>query len=314
MLISVLMPAYNTEKYLAEAINSILDQTHQNWELLICDDASTDKTYHIANSFEDSRITVFKNEVNLKKPKTTNWLFKQSKGQIITIHDADDLSSCDRFEKIIDKFKKDKSIYACGHEIQRISEKGKHLNLYRRKSVQFEEIQELMAHDNTDGDPSLFIKREVIENLGEIYRPYFQNNMDYDLALRIIENYKTTNITEVLSYYRNVPDSISKEVKSYKKLITQDITKFLASERKEIGLDALQRQDWSLIKAKEEEFSKPYVKDKTLHLRKMASFFMYVKMNRTAIDYMLIAIRKEPFKFENWRTIQYCLRKSIFKI
>jgi hypothetical protein len=201
----------------------------------------------------------------------------------------------------------------CGHEIQRISEKGKPLNLYRRKSVQFEEIQELMAHDNTDGDPSLFIKREVIENLGEIYRPYFQNNMDYDFTLRIIEKYKITNIKEVLSYYRNVPNSISKGVYDFKKLITQDITKYLANERKEVGKDSIEKGDWGLIEKKEREFSKPYLNDQTLYLRKMASFFMYIRMEKTAINYMIKAVKIEPIKFENWKTLQYCVRKFLIR-
>ena len=171
-----------------------------------------------------------------------------------------------------------------------------------------------MELDNTDGDPSMFIRREIIEDIGGLFRPYFQNNMDYDLALRIIEKHKTGNVKEVLSYYRNVPGSISKDVRSHKKLITQNITKYLHMERMEGKADAIERGDIDLVRELENKYSQPYINDSTLHLREMAAFYMYCRMNRDAINLMLIAIGKEPFKLENWHTLQYCLRKSIFGI
>lgn len=68
-VLSIIMPAYNAEKYISEAIESIINQTYTNWELLICDDNSTDKTYEIAKSFMDERIKLFKNPVNKKNRK-----------------------------------------------------------------------------------------------------------------------------------------------------------------------------------------------------------------------------------------------------
>ncbi|MBU2915200.1 glycosyltransferase family 2 protein [Reichenbachiella agariperforans] len=312
-LVSILLPAYNAAPYIKEAIDSLLNQTYENFELLIADDASTDSTRAIIDSYKDSRVKTFHNSVNLKKPRTVQNLFENCTGAIITIHDADDISHPTRFEEIIPIFKKRTDIYMCGHEIERVTEKGTPLGLFRKKATDSGKIIEMMRRDNTDGDASVFIRREVLEQLGVIYRPYFQNNMDYDLALRIIENYKTTNLQKSLYYYRNVPNSISKGIPTYHKLITQQVTQHLAKERESGKKDALEREDLAFIKDLERKFSQPYLLDKTLHLRKMAEFFMYVKMNKSAINYMYLAIRQEPLKFSNWRTLQYCIRKTLFK-
>ena len=71
-LISVLLPVYNEEKYLSESINSILNQTYRNFELIIIDDGSTDKSIDIINSYDDSRIILIKNEKNLHIAKSLN--------------------------------------------------------------------------------------------------------------------------------------------------------------------------------------------------------------------------------------------------
>src|SRR5690606_23474520 len=194
MLISVLMPAYNAASYIRPAIDSILSQDYRNFELLIADDCSTDNTRAIIDSYSDDRIKTFHNAENLRKPLTVQKLFSFSTGELVTIHDADDVSLPARFREIVNIFNAQPDICMCGHSIERISERGEPLGLYRMKVSDYEKIKRQMISENTDGDPSMFIRREVLENLGEIFRPYFMNNMDYDLALRIIEKYRTTNL------------------------------------------------------------------------------------------------------------------------
>ncbi|HEX7017275.1 MAG TPA: glycosyltransferase family A protein [Cyclobacteriaceae bacterium] len=310
-LVSVLMPAFNADRFITEAIDSIIKQSYPNWELLVCDDGSTDSTWEKMNAIRDSRIRLFRNSSNQGKAKTVNELFKAASGSIITVHDADDVSLPQRFSRVIEFLEAHPELTMCGHSIQRMTLGGRLLPLYRLKASDHEEIMNEMLQDNTSGDASLFVRRAVLDDLGEVYRPYFKNNMDYDLALRVIEKYRVANIPEVLLLYRNVPDSISKRVITYHKLVTQEVTKALALERRQKGTDALQRGDWAEIKRLEEAHSQPFLADKTLHLRKMASFFMYCKMNREAIRYMTIAIKEEPLRFENWRTLQYCIRKTL---
>jgi len=309
--ISILMPAFNAERFIEEAIGSILKQTYPHWELLICDDASSDTTWEKLNAFADERIQLFRNPTNQGKARTVNDLYAASSGELITVHDADDVSLPERLARMAEFFDLHPDIHMCGHAIQRMTLHGRPLPLYRLKTSNHKDIENEMLNDNTSGDASLFIRRSVIDDLGEIYRPYFKNNMDYDLALRIIEKYQAANIPDALLLYRNVPDSISKSVLTYHKLMTKEVTKALALERRQTGTDALQRGDWDRIRKLEEIHSQPFIKDATLHFRKMASFFMYCKMNREAIRYMTLAVRQEPLKFENWRALQYCIRRTL---
>lgn len=91
-LVSVCMPAYNAELYISEAITSIINQTYQNWELLIVNDGSTDRTATIAASFNDPRVKLFQQE-NKGQCAAANQAFAHSKGTLIKFFDADDILS-----------------------------------------------------------------------------------------------------------------------------------------------------------------------------------------------------------------------------
>lgn len=100
-LISVIMGVYNCASTLSEAVLCIQNQTYDNWELIICDDASGDNTYNIACALanEDNRITVLKNENNLTLAPTLNKCLSVAKGKYIARMDGDDVCAIDRFEK-----------------------------------------------------------------------------------------------------------------------------------------------------------------------------------------------------------------------
>lgn len=101
-LISVILPAYNAERFLSKAIDSILAQTYTNFELIVLNDGSTDKTEEIILSYQDSRIRYVKNEKNLKLIKTLNKGIDLAKGKYIARMDADDISLPTRFEKEVE--------------------------------------------------------------------------------------------------------------------------------------------------------------------------------------------------------------------
>lgn len=100
-LISIVMPAYNCEKYVAEAINSVLAQTYQNWELLVIDDDSKDNTLNIINDFQkqDHRIKTIKNEINMGVSKTRNLGISIAEGDWIAFLDSDDIWEITKLEK-----------------------------------------------------------------------------------------------------------------------------------------------------------------------------------------------------------------------
>ena len=99
-LVSVIIPVYNVEKYVKEAIQSIQNQTYINLEIIVIDDGSSDKTYTIVEELarNDERIKLYKNEKNLKIVKTLNRALSLANGENIARMDGDDISALDRIE------------------------------------------------------------------------------------------------------------------------------------------------------------------------------------------------------------------------
>lgn len=97
-LVSIIMPAYNCERFIAEAIRSVLSQTYTDWELIIVDDCSTDNTAQIVASFDDTRIIYQRNEKNVGAALTRNRALQIAKGHYIAFLDADDLWAPEKLE------------------------------------------------------------------------------------------------------------------------------------------------------------------------------------------------------------------------
>ena len=98
-LVSIIMPSYNTGRYIAESIRSVLAQTYTLWELIIVDDCSTDDTHEVVKTFNDSRIRFIKNEKNCGAALTRNRAIREANGEWIAFLDSDDLWAPDKLEK-----------------------------------------------------------------------------------------------------------------------------------------------------------------------------------------------------------------------
>lgn len=119
-LVSVIMPAYNAENYIRDAITSVIDQTIADWELIIVDDCSTDRSYEIAATMAlaDERIRVLKNEVNSGVAKTRNRGIRYAEGQYIAFLDSDDVWISEKLERQLDMIGiSDAAICYCSYQI-----------------------------------------------------------------------------------------------------------------------------------------------------------------------------------------------------
>ena len=131
--ISVIMGIYNCDELLPEAIDSIVNQTYTNWELILCDDASTDDTYKIAEKYYQNypeKIILLKNEHNLGLPKTLNKCLSVVNGEYIARMDGDDISLPDRFEKQINFLESNPYVDCVGTGMTRFDEKGDFDNVF----------------------------------------------------------------------------------------------------------------------------------------------------------------------------------------
>lgn len=129
-LVSVIMPSWNTGRFIAESIQSVINQTYTNWELLIVDDCSTDNTDEVVKPFlSDQRIHYYKNERNSGAALTRNRALREAKGEWIAFLDSDDLWKPKKLELQI-KFMKENNYIFSYHEYSKIDEANQPLGIY----------------------------------------------------------------------------------------------------------------------------------------------------------------------------------------
>jgi len=233
--VTVLMSVYNGEKYLREAIDSILNQTFKNFEFLVINDGSTDSTAEILQSYQDPRIKIINNEKNMGLTGSLNKGLKLAKGEYIARMDADDISLPLRLEKEVEFLDKNPELGLVGILYEVIDEAGNSFGIVKYPTTD-KEIKRRLLEGNPFGHGSVMLRKECIVNVG-FYRPEFKYAQDFDLLLRISEKYEVLNISEPLYKFRISLNSLQKKVE-------QDgyaaLGRELAKERKKFGKDKLQ--------------------------------------------------------------------------
>lgn len=195
------MPAYNAEKYLREAIDSILGQTFTDFEFIIVNDGSTDRTKEIIFSYSDPRIVYIENEYNLGICVTLNRGIDAAHGRYIARMDSDDISLPDRFERQVAYLDIHPEIGVLGSLVVRISDDGttidcppSEINPYEcRASLLFSTC---LAH------PAAMLRTSILKKYKLNYDDYFRGMEDFHLWWKMSHYTQITNIEEVLLKYR----------------------------------------------------------------------------------------------------------------
>lgn len=204
-LVSVVMPVYNSEKYLAEAIESILKQTYTNFEFIIIDDCSTDKSWKIISDFakKDKRIRAFRNEKNLKIVKTRNKGFElcSDKSKYYAIFDSDDISLPKRLELEV-KFLEEHEDYAVvGGHIFIINESG-NITGKRKYLTKLKKIKKDILIKSPFAQPTVMIRKSALDVVGYYKSKGYDRARDYDLWVRLFNKFKIINLDKFLIKYR----------------------------------------------------------------------------------------------------------------
>lgn len=196
-LVSVIMPAYNAERFIKESIDSVLAQTYKNWELIIVDDCSTDNTESIVYSYNDSRIRYMRNEKNLGAALTRNRAIKEARGRYIAFLDSDDLWMPEKLEKQIAFMQKQTLamsytpyyIIQPSRKNQPIRSCPKMLNYYQ------------LTKWNRIGCLTVIYDKEQV---GAIQLPSIRKRNDYALWLTILrKGFTAYSLDEPLASYRS---------------------------------------------------------------------------------------------------------------
>ena len=213
-LVSVIMSNYNTpEEYLRASIESVLNQTYKNFEFIIIDDCSTDSSLGIIKSYNDKRIILIENEVNLGITKSLNRGLAVAKGEYIARMDADDICLPERFEKQVCYLKEHPDTIVCGTGVELIGDwQDRHSNKFICREIPERDLFKvylLFGNYPNIVHPTAMFNHKIIK----------ENNIKYDERYPVAQDYKMwvtccnygecVNLKETLLYYRVHGEAVS---------------------------------------------------------------------------------------------------------
>lgn len=234
-IISVIMAAYNAEKYISECIESVLNQTLRDFEFVIIDDGSSDNTYDIIKKYseKDERIKLIKNSKNFGLVRSINVGLEQAKGKYIARMDADDICLIDRFEFQTDFLDSNREIFLVGGSFYYIDEDGKIL-FTQINNYDSEKISKKLPYRSMIHHPTVMFR-----NTGDIfYREKAIFSEDRDLWLRFLtEGKKMVVLPKIVLKYRFHEGSICcSNLEKQKRMIKQVVQWYF--ERRKNGADS----------------------------------------------------------------------------
>ncbi len=216
-LVSIIIPAYNAELYIAETINSIVFQTHSNWELIIVNDGSKDKTEGIIQSFlKDKRIQYhYQENAGVSVARNNGYHF--SSGKYVAFLDADDLWVPHRLKKMLEKFQQEASLGLVHSYMQIINENSeRQQEFHKGKEGHLLESLLLWNGCNIPAPSSILVKREVLERVGGFDKD-LSTAADQEFFFRVANSYKVGMCKEVLGLYRVHGNNMHQNVSNMEK-------------------------------------------------------------------------------------------------
>lgn len=214
ILVSIIIPVYNGEKYLADTIQSVIDQTYKNWELIIVDDGSTDNTSNVVKQFNDSRISYIKKN-NTGVSDTRNLGAMISNGEILCFLDADDIWLPENLEKKVEKLINEPQGVLVFSSMYLWDERGDYKTCKTTKKIledDWEKFRRLIAPTIPS---SAIIKRNYFFEVG-MFDTNISTSADFDLNIRLRELGEFIYLEEPLVLYRCHPSQMHKNIALYK--------------------------------------------------------------------------------------------------
>lgn len=283
-LVTVFMPAFNGEAYIEKAIQSVLNQSFTDFELLIINDGSTDGTLDIVRKFTDPRIRLIHNDGNKGLTFTRNRGIEEAKGQYIAILDCDDLAMPDRLKAQIAFLNSNPEIAMCGGQAITIDESGKQIGNLNVMAGDKNISPELVFH-NTFINSTLMIKRSAMLESGG-YRDYSPAE-DYELSYRISLHHPVANLNKVLVAYRLHGNNISKV--QNEKIINAEL-RIIENIHTNLGIP----KDENLIRIHHDYFSYRFSSRSS---KEFLPFFEALKQgNATSVNYPIHIFNEILFK------------------
>jgi glycosyltransferase involved in cell wall biosynthesis len=292
-LLSVILPAYNAQQFIAPAVQSILDQTFKDFEFIIIDDGSTDRTLAILQELasKDGRIKL------ISRPNTgyvvaLNEGLAIAQGKLVARMDADDISLPTRFEKQVAYMQANPDCVLLGTNVSQMDEAGDIIGPMPDIAFGHEQINHaLLRRGWPMVHPAMMSRASVMRSIGG-YVVDLCPNEDHDLFLKLAEVGRVENLPEILLYYRKHPGSISSQ--------NPERIKMLVSR---IILDACRRRR---VPVPAEVAQPPTVPPSRADTERNWAWMAVKNRNiGTARKYALATLRRRPLAVESWR-LTFC--------
>ncbi len=202
-LISIILPVHNAELFLHDCLNSILAQTHNNWELIAIDDGSTDNSFHLLSSYakKDNRIKVYRNKHNLGISTSLNKIIKLAKGQYLARMDADDIMLKNRLSLQLKFLKSHPDIIIVGGQCQVINTNGKKIGK-KIFPLDHNSIYQLAFNRCPVQHPAILINRHFVPKNFVWYRTEHIPAEDLELFFRLFRFGQFANLPQTVLKYR----------------------------------------------------------------------------------------------------------------
>lgn len=213
--VSIIIPVFNSEKFIQKTIESVIAQTYSDWEIIAINDGSTDKSLEILNKYKQelpSKIHVI-NQKNSGPSSTRNKGITEAKGKYIAFLDSDDLWMLNKLEKQVEFLESDKEIGLLFSDCY-VIEGNRIINgkSYLERSKPFRgKIFNHLFYNNFIPTSTAIVRKDVLKEVG-LFNQQYKISQDYDLWLRIAENYSVDFLDELLAEYRFHNEGISRNV------------------------------------------------------------------------------------------------------
>jgi glycosyltransferase involved in cell wall biosynthesis len=260
------MPAYNAEKYISEAIESILAQTYTHWELIIVDDGSTDNTVKIIREYQnqDKRIKVYHFDTNKGLPTARNQSIKMANGKYLACLDSDDIAMPERLEKQVDFMEANPEIGVCSTAVKYIGKvKGIWIPPKRHQDI----MCLLLFIDSINITSTMILKGIMKNHRFNLDLPIAN---DFEMWVKITQNTKLINLPEALTKSRkhtnNLTTNNQQLFNDLHKVRTYQLQNYLQISPTEEEL----RTHHELVKTPEEGFTIEYIKRISKWLNRLA--------------------------------------------
>jgi glycosyltransferase involved in cell wall biosynthesis len=303
--ISVLMPVFNTAKYLQKALDSVSCQTHVDFEFVVIDDGSRDGSPELLKSHanKDDRMRLVLRE-NLGLIATRNELLRAARGGLVAWMDSDDISLPHRLALQSAAFAKDPRLVCLGGSAQCIDPNGEFLNVERYPLLH----QEILLEQEKGGAmrfPTTMMRRDVALQVGGFREP-FKIGEDFDLLLRLSEVGKMANLPETIYLYRqhiaSVCATLGPQWVTYRDHILE-----LARERRSLGKDKLQNGGQVVITSPQSTDKKRFESATYIHWARSALINDNIPLAR---KYAFAAVGARPTSLAGWMTATRVLKTA----